>query len=128
MMNRRSDRPVTIISRLAEEGRGGPEDWRLAMEVSGDAFSCQIVIVTVLLACALADAGDVLVLVDVAGDGDPGFAGGGAVSGRVEPAVFHSGDQGEGEHGGTGAFRPSFVVVDQLPPHPVFPLIFEQRA
>ena len=65
----------------------------MPVEIPGDALPCQVVIVTVLFAGALADAGDVFVLVDVTGDGDPGFTGGWAVGRCVEPAIFHPGDQ-----------------------------------
>ena len=44
------------------------------MEVPGDSLSFHVVLVVVLFAGAFADTGNVLILVDVAGDGDVGGA------------------------------------------------------
>jgi hypothetical protein len=71
------------------------------MEVAGYAFSLHVVIVVVLFAGAFADAGYVLILVDVTGYGYPGVARGRALGFGVEPAVFYSRDQSKGEHRGT---------------------------
>jgi hypothetical protein len=68
------------------------------VEVAGAAFSGKIAIVTVLLSCAFTDVGDVLVMVEVAHNGNLLHARGGAVGRRVEPAVFEPGHQCKGKH------------------------------
>jgi hypothetical protein len=44
------------------------------VEIAGLAFAGEVVVDAVELVGTLADLGDVVVLVDVAGDGDPGLA------------------------------------------------------
>src|ERR1035441_10306785 len=76
---------------VAEQGGCGPQHGRLAMQVSGFALAVQVVLHAVQLAGAGADLGDVVVLVHIANDGDPGTPRRRSVGGRVQPAVFDAG-------------------------------------
>src|ERR1035441_4703923 len=76
---------------VAEQGGCGPQHGRLAMQVSGFALAVQVVLHAVQLAGAGADLGDIVVLVNIANDGDPGTPRRWSVGGRVQPAVFDAG-------------------------------------
>src|SRR5674476_1420693 len=66
---------------VAQQRGGSPHNGRLAMQVSGLALAIEVVLHAVQLACAGADLGNVVVLIDVANHGDPSAPGGwGAVS------------------------------------------------
>ncbi len=60
-----------ILLFVAQQGVRGPHDGGLSVEVAGAALALVVIFEVVLLAGALADLGYVVVLIDVADDGDP---------------------------------------------------------
>ena len=89
---------MTAGAELPQQCGGGPEHRLLAVEITGSALALQVILQVVLLPGAFADAGYVVVLVDEAGEGYLCLARSGAVGSGIEPAVFHAGDEGKGEH------------------------------
>src|SRR6266702_1166795 len=54
---------------LAQQGRSGPKNRRLAVEITCSALALVVVLQIILLSGTFADAGQIVVLVDVSGDG-----------------------------------------------------------
>jgi len=98
------------------------------VEIADDFGALHVEVVVVLLVGAFTNVAEVAVGIHITDEGEPGFAGGGAVGFFIEPAVFHAGDEGVGEHGGAGRLGPGFRPVNELAPHAVFTLEFEQRG
>src|SRR5260370_21372498 len=94
---------------------------------AGLSFALQVVLQVALLAGSFTNIGHVAVLVNVSNDSDPCFSSCGAVGVGIKPAVCYAGNQGESEHGGARTLWPRLVMVDELAPHAIFPLVLEQR-
>lgn len=126
--------------RVHGHGPGGPDEGGLAVEVAGGFFAGEVVVEHLGAGAgadslggfvgADADIADFAVGAQVGGEGLPGAFGGFFVGGFIEPAVTDAHGHGEDEHAGARGFIPVLgaVDVDELAPHAVFVLEFEEAC
>src|SRR5205814_9424649 len=104
--------PWSSVIRLPQQGRGGPQHRRLAMEVSRLSRATQVIFEIIFLSRAHTDISDIGVLIYITHQGEPSLSRCRAVSFFIQPAILYTCNQGKGEHSGGRGFWPSFGMID----------------
>ena len=98
------------------------------MIVARPPLAVEVILMVVFLICSFADVGDIPLSIDVFYQCQPRFSRGRSIRFGIKPTIFDARNHRKRKHACRRRFRPRRWVVNQLPPHTVGGLIFEERC